>query len=126
MLQAFFAVLISIGFVGSSSGQTGQASEQSGADSQIQLAGKIIGKGAFDDRCYRIGTIEEVVLDDDGNLQEVIVDVSFYLGVEGKRVALSLSEIKLQQNGVDDKCPELVRVLIDKDQLSQKQPALPR
>ena len=41
-----------------------------------------------------------------------------------KRISLSPLEVKLQLNDLDDKCPEQVLVLIDKDQLSQKPAAV--
>jgi hypothetical protein len=124
MCKALFAVLILIAFLESASGQMGQAPDQGATDAPLELGGKIIGNGAFDDKCQRIGTIEEVVFDNDGNLYELIVNVSAYLGVDERRISLSPSEVKLQLNDLDDKCPEQVLVLIDKDQLSQKPAAV--
>lgn len=116
MRKALAALAASTALVGTAVGRTSQSSGQSLTEPQLHLAGKIIGNGAFDDRCQMIGTIEEVVFNNDGDLHELIVNVSVYLGIDGKRVSLSTSEVKLQLDQLDDKCPEQVLVLIDKDQ----------
>jgi len=120
MRKVLVAIAMSTSLLGSTSGQTSQASDQGGTQPPLALAGKIIGNGAFDEKCQRIGTIEEAVFDDNGDLYELVVDVSSYLGADQRRISLSSSEIKLQLNQLDDKCPEHVLVLIDKDQISQK------
>jgi len=122
MHKASLAVLTSIILLGDAWGQTSHAFDQGGTQPLLSLAGKIIGNGAFDDNCQRIGTIDEAVFDEKGDSYELIVDVSSYLGADQKRISLSASEVKLQLNQLDDKCPEHILVLINKDEISQKPP----
>ena len=76
-------------------------------------ASKMIGSVVYDVENVDIGKVQDVILDRDGRIASVVVDVGTFLGMGGKNVAVRLSDIKTDNN----------RLTLDltKDQLQRAQ-----
>jgi len=76
-------------------------------------AHKMIGAAVYDRNNQRIGSIQDIVLNKDGNVADVVVDVGRFLHMGGKFVAVKFSDIKTDHN----------RLTLDrsKEQLQQAQ-----
>ena len=76
-------------------------------------ASKIIGSSVYDVQNRDIGKVQDVILDRDGRVAAVVVDVGTFLGMGGKDVAVQLNDIKSDNN----------RLTLDmtKEQLQQAQ-----
>jgi sporulation protein YlmC with PRC-barrel domain len=61
-------------------------------------ASKMIGSTVYDVQNRNIGSVKDLVLDRDGRVHSVIVDVGSFLGMGGKYVAVRLSDIKTDNN----------------------------
>ena len=74
-------------------------------------ASKMIGSTVYDVQNRNIGRVKDLVLDKNGKVADVVVDVGSFLGVGGKYVAVNVSDIKTDNN----------RLTLDrtKDQLQQ-------
>jgi sporulation protein YlmC with PRC-barrel domain len=57
-------------------------------------ASKMIGSSIYDVQNRNIGSVKDLVLDSDGRVAAVVVDVGSFLGVGGKYVAISMSDTK--------------------------------
>ena len=72
------------------------------ADETIQTdqirASKMIGSMVYDVQNRKIGKVQDLVLNRDGKIAAVVVDVGIFLGMGGKRVAVQLSEVKTDNN----------------------------
>jgi sporulation protein YlmC with PRC-barrel domain len=65
--------------------------------SQIR-ASKMIGSTVYDVQNRNIGSVKDLVLDREGKVAEVVVDVGSFLGIGGKYVAVDLNDIKANNN----------------------------
>jgi sporulation protein YlmC with PRC-barrel domain len=76
-------------------------------------ASKMIGSNVYDVQNRKIGHVKDLVLDRDGQVASVVVDVGAFLGMGGKYVAVSLRDLKTDHN----------RLTLDltKEQLQQAQ-----
>ena len=61
-------------------------------------ASKMIGSAVYDLQNRDIGKVRDLVLDRDGRISAVIVDVGSFLGMGGKNVAVKLSDLKTDNN----------------------------
>jgi len=61
-------------------------------------ASKMIGSTVYDVQNRDIGSVEDVILERDGRVAAVVVDVGVVLGMGGKDVAVRLSQIKTDNN----------------------------
>jgi sporulation protein YlmC with PRC-barrel domain len=61
-------------------------------------ASKMIGSAVYDVQNRDIGKVQDVILDQDGRVAAVVVDVGAFLGMGGKNVAVRLSDIKTNNN----------------------------
>jgi sporulation protein YlmC with PRC-barrel domain len=72
------------------------------ADETIQTdqirASKMIGSMVYDVQNRKIGKVQELVLNRDGKIAAVVVDVGTFLGMGGKSVAVQLSDVKTDNN----------------------------
>jgi sporulation protein YlmC with PRC-barrel domain len=72
------------------------------ADETIQSdqirASKMIGSAVYDVQNRKIGKVHDLVLDRDGKVAKVVVDVGTFLGMGGKSVAVQLSDLKTDHN----------------------------
>ena len=74
-------------------------------------AHKMIGATVYDRNNQNIGSVQDLVLNKDGTVAQVVVDVGRFLGMGGKNVAVKFPDIKTDNN----------RLTLDvtKDQLQQ-------
>src|SRR5205823_7768809 len=74
-------------------------------------AHKMIGATVYDRNNQKIGSVQDIVLNKDGTVADVVVDVGRFLRMGGKFVAIKFSDIKTDNN----------RLTLDrtKDQLEQ-------
>ena len=74
-------------------------------------ANKMIGAAVYDRDNVKIGSVQDLVLNRDGRVADVVIDVGSFLGMGGKNVAVPFDEIKSDHN----------RLTLDrtKDQLKQ-------
>jgi sporulation protein YlmC with PRC-barrel domain len=97
--------------------QHARATAAAAAEAQIQpdqiRASKMIGSAVYDLQNRKIGSVKDLVLDRDGQVASVVVDVGAFLGMGGKYVAVSPRDIKTDHN----------RLTLDltKEQLQQAQ-----
>ena len=61
-------------------------------------ASEMIGSTVYDVQNRNIGSVKDIVLDPDGKVAAVILDVGAFLGVGGKYVAVSLNDLKTDNN----------------------------
>jgi sporulation protein YlmC with PRC-barrel domain len=61
-------------------------------------ASQMIGSTVYDVQNRDIGSVKDLVLDKDGRVASVVVDVGSFLGVGGKYVAVRLSDLKSDNN----------------------------
>ena len=61
-------------------------------------ASKMIGSAVYDVQNRKIGSVEDVILNKDGKVDAVVVDVGSFLGMGGKNVAVLPSDIKTDNN----------------------------
>src|SRR5207253_9049652 len=73
-----------------------------GGETMIQpdqiRASKMIGSAVYDVHNRKIGHVKDLVLDRDGQVAKVVVDVGAFLGMGGKYVAVSLRDLKTDHN----------------------------
>jgi sporulation protein YlmC with PRC-barrel domain len=58
----------------------------------------MIGSTVYDVQNRNIGKVDDLVLDEDGKVAAVVIDVGSFLGVGGKTVAVQKSDIKSDNN----------------------------
>ena len=63
-------------------------------------ASKMIGSSVYDVQNRNIGKVRDLVLDKDGKIAAVVVDVGTFLGMGGKSVAVKLSDLKTDNNRI--------------------------
>ena len=63
-------------------------------------ASKMIGSSVYDVQNRHIGKVRDLVLDKDGKIAAVVVDVGTFLGMGGKSVAVKLSDLKTDNNRI--------------------------
>jgi|SRR5271165_5015536 len=61
-------------------------------------ASKMIGSEVYDVQNRKIGSVRDVIINKDGKVDAVVVDVGSFLGMGGKNVAVPLSDIKTDNN----------------------------
>jgi sporulation protein YlmC with PRC-barrel domain len=61
-------------------------------------ASKMIGSAVYDLQNRKIGSVADVVLNKDGKIDSVVVDVASFLGMGGKHVAVPPNEMKTDNN----------------------------
>ena len=61
-------------------------------------ASKMMGSAVYDRQNQDIGKVSDIILNKDGKVDAVVVDVGTFLGMGGKRVAVPLSDIKSDHN----------------------------
>lgn len=57
-------------------------------------AGEMIGSTVYDVQNQNIGSVKDIVLNRDGKVSAVVIDVGAFLGVGGKNVAVPLNDLK--------------------------------
>jgi hypothetical protein len=75
------------------------------------------GATAHDAQNQKVGDIKDIIIDKDGKVAAVVLDVGAFLGVGGKYVAVSMNDLKITQ---DNNKPRFA-VDMTKDQLKAAQ-----
>ena len=78
-------------------GTTGTQSDRAIQSDQIR-ASKMIGSTVYDVQNRKIGSVKDLVLDKDGKVANVVIDVGSFLGVGGKYVAIGMNDLKGDNN----------------------------
>jgi sporulation protein YlmC with PRC-barrel domain len=61
-------------------------------------ASKMIGSAVYDVQNRKIGSVDDVILNKNGKIDAVVIDVGSFLGMGGKDVAVLPSDIKTDNN----------------------------
>jgi sporulation protein YlmC with PRC-barrel domain len=61
-------------------------------------ASQLIGSTVYDVQNQDIGSVKDVVLDGNGKVTAVVIDVGAFLGMGGKYVAVALNDLKTDNN----------------------------
>ena len=77
------------------------------------------GATVYDTQNQKVGDIKDVIIDRDGKVAAVVLDVGAFLGVGGKYVAVSMNDLKITQDNNTNK-PRFT-VDMTKDQLKAAQ-----
>ena len=76
------------------------------------------GSTVYDAQNQKVGDVKDIILDRDGKVAAVVLDVGAFLGIGGKNVAISMSDLKITQ---DDNNKPRFTVDMTKDQLKSAQ-----
>ena len=76
------------------------------------------GATVYDVHNQKVGDIKDIILDRDGKVAAVVIDVGAFLGIGGKNVAVSMNDLKIAQ---DDNNKPRFTVDMTKDQLKSAQ-----
>ena len=76
------------------------------------------GATVYDAQNQKVGDIKDIILDRDGKVASVVLDVGAFLGVGGKYVAVSMNDLKITQ---DSSNKPRFAVDMTKDQLKAAQ-----
>jgi sporulation protein YlmC with PRC-barrel domain len=71
---------------------------QTGIQPDQIRASKMLGSTVYDVQNRSIGSVKDLVLDKDGKVDEVVIDVGSFLGMGGKYVAVKISDLKADNN----------------------------
>jgi sporulation protein YlmC with PRC-barrel domain len=63
-------------------------------------ASKLIGSAVYDVQNEDIGSVKDIVLDHNGRVAGVVVDVGTFLGMGGKYVSVSLNDLKMNNDRI--------------------------
>jgi sporulation protein YlmC with PRC-barrel domain len=61
-------------------------------------ASKMLGNSVYDEQNRKIGSVKDLILNKDGTVADVVIDVGSTLGMGGKYVAIRMSDIKTDNN----------------------------
>ena len=76
------------------------------------------GSTVYDAQNQKVGDVKDIILDRDGKVAAVVLDVGAFLGIGGKNVAIGMSDLKITQ---DDNNKPRFTVDMTKDQLKSAQ-----
>ena len=98
------AVAMLLGAMPVAYAQTSHPTTANRAEETIQTdqirASRMIGSTVYDVQNRNIGKVRDLVLDRDGKIAAVVVDVGTFLGMGGKSVAVKLSDLKTDNNRI--------------------------
>jgi hypothetical protein len=97
---------------GSTTAQTGEAIINEQQPGQVR-ADKVIGAKVTNPADEKVGSVSDILLDEQGKVVGVILSVGGFLGIGDKHVAVNWQDIKLEDDG------EKVVVNMSKDQISK-------
>jgi len=81
-------------------------------------ATQLDGATVYDTQNQKVGDIKDIIIDRDGKVAAVVIDVGAFLGIGGKNVAVSMNELKFTQ---DNSNKPRVTADMTKDQLKAAQ-----
>jgi len=77
-------------------------------------ASKMIGSTVYDVQNRKIGSVKELILNRDGKVADAVVDVGSFLGMGGKYIAVSMTDIKSDNNRLTlDRTKEQLQQMTD-------------
>jgi hypothetical protein len=76
------------------------------------------GATVYDTQNQKVGDIKDIIIDRDGKVAAVVIDVGAFLGIGGKNVAVSMNDLKITQ---DNSNKPRVTADMTKDQLKAAQ-----
>src|SRR5205807_4982225 len=56
------------------------------------------GATVYDTQNQKVGDVKDIILDRDGKVAAVVLDVGAFLGIGGKNVAVSINDLKITQD----------------------------
>jgi hypothetical protein len=59
---------------------------------------RIVGATVYNDHDERIGTVDDLIVGQDGRISDAVLSVGGLLGIGGKLVAVPYSELRLEEN----------------------------
>ena len=78
------------------------------------------GSTVYDTQNQKVGDVKDIILDRDGKVAAVVLDVGAFLGIGGKNVAVSMNDLKITQDNNNSNKPRFT-VDMTKDQLKAAQ-----
>ena len=78
------------------------------------------GATVYDTQNQKVGDVKDIILDRDGKVAAVVLDVGAFLGIGGKYVAVSMNDLKITQDNNNSNKPRFT-VDMTKDQLKAAQ-----
>ena len=124
-MTAAFALLMaaSLPVYAQSSSSTTSTPPARVAATQLQpgqiRATQMDGAPVYDTQNQKVGDIKDVIIDRDGKVAAVVLDVGAFLGIGGKYVAIGMNDLKITQDNISNK-PRFA-VDMTKDQLKAAQ-----
>jgi sporulation protein YlmC with PRC-barrel domain len=102
-MTAVFAAIVAAAAPGAfAQTSTMPATHTAVTNHMIQLdevrASKMMGSAVYDRQNQDIGKVSDIILNKDGKVDAVVVDVGSFLGMGGKYVAVPLTDIKSDHN----------------------------
>jgi sporulation protein YlmC with PRC-barrel domain len=78
------------------------------------------GATVYDMQNQKVGDVKDIILDRDGKVAAVVLDVGAFLGIGGKYVAIGMNDLKITQDNNNSNKPRFT-VDMTKDQLKSAQ-----
>ncbi|SEP17462.1 PRC-barrel domain-containing protein [Salinihabitans flavidus] len=78
-----------------------QESELTSEEREQLTAEEIKGQTVFDANGSEVGEISEILLNDDGQITEVVIDVGGFLGMGAKSVAVAFADLNLMRDSTE-------------------------
>lgn len=107
----------------STSGSTASVPSTHVTATQLQpgqlRATQLDGATVYDTQNQKVGDVKDIILDKDGKVAAVVIDVGAFLGIGGKNVAVSMNDLKITQDNNSSR--PRVTVEMTKDQLKAAQ-----
>src|SRR3954470_12379396 len=118
MMAASLPVSAQTSSSGTAAAPAGKVSATHVQPGQIR-ATQMDGSTVYDSQNQKVGDIKDIILDKDGKVAAVVLDVGAFLGIGGKYVAVGMNDLKITQENNSNK----PRFTIDmtKDQLKSAQ-----
>src|SRR5947208_15143846 len=63
------------------------------------------GSTVYDTQNQKVGDVKDIILDRDGKVAAVVLDVGAFLGIGGKNVAVSMNDLKITQDNNNSNKP---------------------
>src|SRR5437588_5519118 len=108
----------------STSASSGSSSATHVTATQLQpgqiRATQMDGSTVYDTQNQKVGDVKDIILDRDGKVAAVVLDVGAFLGIGGKNVAVSMNDLKITQDNNNSNKPRFT-VDMTKDQLKAAQ-----
>jgi len=119
MMAASLPVYAQTSSSGTAAAPAGKVSATHLQPGQIR-ATQMDGSTVYDTQNQKVGDVKDIILDRDGKVAAVILDVGAFLGMGGKYVAVAMNDIKITNDNNNNNKPRFT-VDMTKDQLKAAQ-----